>query len=87
MAREIVKWFILCFPFFFSTFNYCFIYLIKHLTVIYFLSDTVKLGRPFIIKIIKSDFFPSGWSFLIWRIWETTIQLWVALYFHIYLVC
>ena len=52
MAREIVKWFILCFPFFFSTFNYCFIYLIKHLTVIYFLSDTVKLGRPFIIKII-----------------------------------
>ena len=31
-------------------FNYCFIYLIENITVIYSLSDTVKLGRPFMIK-------------------------------------
>ena len=32
------------------TFNYCFIYSIKNLTVILYSSDTVKLGRPFIKK-------------------------------------
>ena len=37
--------------FFLLTFNFIFfIYLINHMTVIYSSSDTVKLGRLFIIK-------------------------------------
>ena len=39
-----------------QTFNYCFIHLLKNVTVTYFSSDTVELGRPFKKIIIKSDF-------------------------------
>ena len=51
-------------------FNYCFIYLIKNITVIYSLSDTDMLGQLFIIKKIISDFFPSGGLYLVRRIRE-----------------